>query len=379
SASLVDQLFLNENDIERFQSLFHHSARFNELDLLSIGEDHVFIIHRQLLLQDIHDYLTGSPKGLQRVFVNVDHHLSQPEIMPCNRYRALEDYVRDVLLPEIERRIKSWDQAEQSYQPLIVPNKLSLVTLTGWLLSYPVNYVLPGLGRRYSSGAGRRVGTADSDSDSEEFNDDGAEDEDEDQDNGRNALANQVLVVTRVNLQPNPEVEGLSHHCLLSFSYPSELAERFVDRSSPTPPSPLSPEVEKDEYQFESSSESLPTPSPSSSSFSMSSATSTTTTAATTASSTSVEEKEGEGSNAQEENEDEPSSSSSSCSSSMPLSRSLCSDTFDHNRPLPFRNPDIYAAGRSFLTQLHNRFQKQNIWKSWEVGQQSVVLPVVAM
>ncbi|KAG0364430.1 hypothetical protein BGZ54_007537 [Gamsiella multidivaricata] len=283
---------------------------------MAIGEDHVFIIHRQLLLQDVYDYLSGSTKGFQRVFVNVDYHLSQPEIMPANRYKALEDYIRGVLLPEVQYRIKSWDQAEQIYRPLAVPDRLSLVTLTGWLLSYPVNYVLPGHGRRYSSGGS---------SSSEALCDE--DEEDEDQDDGRNALANQSLVVTRVKLQPNERIEGLPEHCLLSFSYPSELAERCMDRSSPTPPSPLSPEIERDEYRFE-------TADPSSS----------------------------------------PAQGDVNLSSRLPSSES-----FDKSRLLPFNNADIDAAGRAFLTQLHNRFQKQSIWKAWEVGQQKVTLPVVAM
>ncbi|KAI1321049.1 hypothetical protein EDD11_008630 [Mortierella claussenii] len=339
SASLVDQLFLNKNDVDRIQSIFHHSARFNQLDLMSIGEDHVFIIHREMLLQDIHDYLSGSTMGLQRVFVNVDYHLPQPEIMPSNRYRALENYIRDVLLPEVQYRIKSWDQAEQCYSFLAVPDRLSLVTLTGWLLSYPINYVLPGHGRRYSSGGGGSISGIDL-SESEEMCDEDAEDEE--QDNGRNALANQALVVTRIHLQPNAAVEGLSAHCLLSFSYPAELAERCMDRSSSTPPSPLSPEVEKNEYRFETStSDESPT---------------------STLISNSRQRRR------KHENGD------------INLSPRLpSSDSFDHNRPLPFSNPDICAAGRSFLTELHSRFQKQSIWKAWEVGQQTVVLPVVAM
>ncbi|KAF9199155.1 hypothetical protein BGZ49_010763 [Haplosporangium sp. Z 27] len=324
SASLVDQLYLNENDINRIQSIFHHSASFNHLDLLSIGEDHVFIINRQMLLQDIHDYLSGSTKGLQRVFVNVDYHLSQPEIMPSNRYKALEDYIRDILLPEIQYRIKAWDQADQPYHPLPVPTKLSLVTLTGWLLSYPINYVFPAYGRRrFSSGS-------EESSDGKNHQD---EDDDDEQDSGRNALANQPLVVTRVKLQPNKNVEGLSDHCMLSFSYPSELAERTMDRSSVTPPSPLSPAVESDEYGF--------------------------------------------GVEVQNNNNNKNNKDSNG---NVELSPRLpSSESFDVDRPLPFNNPDICAAGRSFLTLLHNRFQKQTIWKAWEVGQQTVVLPVVAM
>ncbi|KAG0261845.1 hypothetical protein BG011_000608 [Mortierella polycephala] len=326
------------------------SVRFNHLDMLSIGEDHVFIIHRQLLLQDIHDYLSGSATGLQRVFVNVDYHLIQPEIMPGNRYKALEDYIREVLLPDVQCRIQSWDRAEQTYRPLAVPNRLSLVTLTGWLLSYPINYVLPGHGRRYSSGGSRPTTERglSTDSDVVHSYDDEEDEEDEDQDNGRNALANQALVVTRVQLEPSKKIEGLREHVLLSFSYPSDLAERSMDRSTPSPPSPLSPVVERDGYRFETASASA-----------------STTSLASTSTSTSTSSSSGDRSFV---------NGDSSLSPQLPSSAS-----FDQNRPLPFSNPDIGAAGRSFLTQLHNRFQKQNLWKTWQVGQQTVILPVVAM
>ncbi|KAF9152798.1 hypothetical protein BG015_004663 [Linnemannia schmuckeri] len=183
SAALIEQLYLNPNDIERFQSMFHHTTRFSHLDLLSIGSDHIFIIHRQLLLQDIHEYLSESEHGLHRVFINVDYLLSQPEILPGRRYEPLDKYLREHLLPDLEMRIQCWDQAELCYLPLPAPDHiddggttmtttavdtttttisestphteatatendparlgLSMVTLSGWLLGYPVNYVLP--------------------------------------------------------------------------------------------------------------------------------------------------------------------------------------------------------------------------------------------
>ncbi|KAK3812408.1 MAG: hypothetical protein JOS17DRAFT_762700 [Linnemannia elongata] len=245
--------------------------------------------------------------------------------MPANRYKALEDYIRNILLIDVQHRIQNWDQAEYCYQPLTVPDRLSLVTLTGWLLSYPINYVLPGHGRRYSSGSADSSSTSPS-----HYNED---EEDDEQDNGRNSLANQVLVVTRVHLEPNVDIEGLQEHCLLSFSYPSELAERCMDRNTPSPPSPLSPTVERGEYDFTTSDDEKKIP------------------------------------------------------RSIPFENGNCelsprlpsSESFDQERPLPFSNPDICAAGRSFLTQLHSRFLKQTIWKGWQVGQQNVVLPVVAM
>ncbi|KAF9539083.1 hypothetical protein EC957_005823 [Mortierella hygrophila] len=181
SAALIEQLYLKPNDIERIQSIFHHAARFNHLDLLSIGSDHIFIIHRQLLLQDIHEYLSESEQGLHHVFINVDYLLSQPKILPGRRYEPLDNYLKKYLLPDLEMRIRCWDQAELCFLPLPVPDRandgdtamttatvdttpatseltpctetimtdddtglgLSMVTLSGWLLGYPVNYVLP--------------------------------------------------------------------------------------------------------------------------------------------------------------------------------------------------------------------------------------------
>jgi hypothetical protein len=37
------------------------------------------------------------------------------------------------------------------------------------------------------------------------------------------------------------------------------------------------------------------------------------------------------------------------------------------------------VAGRSLLQVLHSRFLRQDVWKTWEVGQQTVTLPVVAL
>ncbi|KAF9310762.1 hypothetical protein BG003_008137 [Podila horticola] len=389
SASLIDQLYLNKNDIDRFQSLFHHA------NLLSIGEDHVFIIHRQLLLQDIQDYLSGSSQGLQRVFINVDYRLAKPEVMPNNRYRAMEDYIRQVLLPEVRHRIESWNDAEVTYNQLPVPNKkeLSLVTLTGWMLSYPVNYVLPcNATRRYQRWLAyqqqQQQSTTDADghdngydSDTEEQDEkttrDEDEDEDEDEDSGRNCLANQVLVVTRIHLEPNSEVEGLHNHCLLSFSYPAELAERWVDPSALSPESPLSPARPQRERDVEAQglvpedqislggidkydSDHEP----------------------------SQQEQEEQDQDQEAEPEYEPMpgayepcprTNKVRTTAPIPARRLPRSSTFRSDKQLPFSNPDICAAGRTFLGQFHTRFQKQAVWQSWEVGQESVTLPVVAM
>ncbi|GJJ71504.1 hypothetical protein EMPS_03854 [Entomortierella parvispora] len=318
----------------------------------------------------------------------------QPEIMPMNRYKALEDYIRDVLLPEVTARIQSWEQAEQFHNKLAVPSRLSLVTLTGWLLSYPINYVLPGHGRRYSSGTCGSAGCSPRyEGNMSQFPSlqsnilqspdpflsvDPDEEEDEDQDNGRNVLANQALVVTRVQLEPNERVDGLQEHCLLSFSYPAELAERLQDKTSPAPSSPLTPtvnalQISTDENGAGSSSVSsfrLPSALSSTASLhsNMSSASLSSLASATTTS------------NSMPRTKMDDDTTGSMLEDPQQLSPRLpSSESFDKNRPLPFSNPDICAAGRSFLTTLHARFHKQSLWKTWQVGQQTVTLPVVAM
>ncbi|KAF9381987.1 hypothetical protein CPB97_007396, partial [Podila verticillata] len=367
SASLVDQLFMNASDIERLQSIFHHTARFNHLDLLTIGEDHVFIIHRQLLLQDIHDYLSGSTKGLQRVFVNIDYHLSQPEIMPANRYKALEDYIRHVLLPNVQCRIQSWDLAEQSYEPLEVPHRLSIVTLTGWLLSYPISYVLPGHGRRYSSGTCSSTGALTYNSITlNECGQNCDDEEDEEQDDGRNALADRALVITSVRLGPNEQISELREHCFLSFSYPADLEQcgssGTMSSSSSSASSPQVSPLQFPRTNDDQCEEFLLTP-----------------TTPTPEDQQLDRRMLGLGMPTPPSNTASPSKQHHRWQPSELSPRLPSSEYFDMNRPLPFSNPDICAAGRSFLTVLHARFQKQQIWKTWQVGQQSVTLPVVAM
>ncbi|KAF9288003.1 hypothetical protein BGZ68_000958 [Mortierella alpina] len=321
SASLVDQLFLNDNDVARIESIFHHSSRFNQLDLLSIGQDHVFVVHRELLLQDIYDFLSFSPKGLQRVFVNVDYRLPQPEIIPGNRYKPLEDYLREVLLPEIKRRIATWDEAERVSRPLEVPVTLSMVTLVGWLSSYPVNYVHPTRERQEK----RKL-------EADENNDD--DDDDDDQDCGRNCLANQLLVITSVQLEPSETIHGLKDHLMMSFSYPAELAERFMDRSLLSPESPCSPCEPSDSRFIETEAfRNLP---------------------------------EGDGSERQVDDDDDDDDD----------------QEFVDASDAEFTEPEADAEDDSSFSKASAQGSAMNsntVWKAWEVGQEKVTLPVVAM
>lgn len=253
-----------------------------------------------------------------------------------------------------------------------MPHRLSIVTLTGWLLSYPINYVLPGHGRRYSSGTCSSSGALTYNSIIlDECTQNCDDEEDEEQDDGRNALADQALVITSVRLGPNEQISELREHCFLSFSYPAELAERCGPcdsvssvSSSTSSPLVLPLQLGSGMNSNDQGEEFLLTP-----------------TTPTPEQGQGMDRKMGTGMPTPPSNTSPPSMSKSQHRSSpSELSPRLpSSEYFDMNRPLPFSNPDICAAGRSFLTVLHSRFQQQQIWKTWQVGQQSVTLPVVAM
>ncbi|KAK3819017.1 MAG: hypothetical protein J3Q66DRAFT_181187 [Benniella sp.] len=419
SASLVEQLLLKENDIERIQSFFHHTARFNQLDLLRIGQDHVFIIHRELLLEDIRNYLKRSSKGLQRVFVNVDHHLPQPEVLPRNRYRVLEEYITDELLPEIQDRVECWDQADRPNRSLPTPSNVSMITLTGWLLGYPVVYVFPlkSASRKRSTRSGleaegrkHRLHEQKQWDVPGEYLDDETAPEDNEDDSSLNCLANQILVVTKVHLEPSSKVEGLSNHCLASFSYPFELAERWMDRTKVSPQSPCTTPLmphsptndhrdkrdegveEERSYNYDSdniadacdveyppSSETLLLnikPAPMTSEVvrtldgNMGSIVNPPLLPSPLHPYSQSQPQDNTGRGLHE---------ASFISSPSPSSGSTPSFMSSPQLLTPFNNPDIHAAGRSFLHQLHIRFQNQTIWKTWQVGQQPITLPVVHM
>ncbi|KAI1303532.1 hypothetical protein EDD11_005333 [Mortierella claussenii] len=410
SASLIDQLYLSQNDVERFQSMFHHYEQFQHLDVLSVGLDHIFIIHRELLLQDIRKYLYGSYRGLQRVFVNVDYRLEKPEVMPENRCPELEKYIYEALEPEIHFRIATWDQAEHCHQPLPIPDHVSLVTLTGWILGYPVIYVVPHHNRDQNQHRNHHgiLGEDALGKDAENDNDD---DGDDDDNHGRNCLSNQSLVVTRVQLEPTEQCEGLQDFCLLSFSYPMDLAEQWMKLAEETKPeSPCTArsrdnekEESDDDDEFVDASNAEFTQSDRDTPATLFSTATTRASASlwkntirrssSSLSSSSSDLAPDSMSSAKLKHVDDsttysPTAAAASTSPDLVAAPVLQGNSrsdreerkvYDGQRRLPFSDPDICAAGRAFLHQLHSRFQKQNVWKAWEVGQQTVNLPVVAM
>ncbi|KAF9182086.1 hypothetical protein BGZ50_005131 [Haplosporangium sp. Z 11] len=417
-------------------------------DLLQIGTDYTYIIHRDLLLHDIQGYLSRSSKGRQQVFINADYRLSQPEILTDNRFRPLEEYVQNTLLPAIKVRIGSWDQAEQTHAVLPVPDTFPMVTLNGWLSGCPVNYVLP-------MPSNTPVHEEDKNplAQLSIYDRDGDEDEDE---QGRNCLGNQDLVVTTVQLEPSEHVEGLKDYSMMRFFYPANLAEKLMLSPVLSPATDLTDSSEdnserqdgrdddndddddNDEYVDASDAEYVSSTadnsagpmtnndttanqpslvqSPTSPTNASSTATALSTGAAKVMATTDTicppdcdpdcmpgffpirsspqyqrnQQVPQQQSNSQSRSEQylqsstpEPSPSSSSTSiinNIRPrLHRLPSSELFDLDMdyPLPFRNTDISAAGRSFLHQLHMRFREQTVWKAWEVGQETVNLPIV--
>jgi len=258
------------------------------------------------------------------------------------------------------------------------------------------------------------------------------DDDDDDDDNaGRNCLANQALVVTRVQLEPSDTIDGLRDHCLLSFSYPAELAERFTSRDQPTPNSPLTPsapgsptlssaaalevdkdlgldgndfnneadnddadddefvdalssEEEEDAMKGEENNSTSKIPSRRRSSVGASSKLTSEERARRSSASVpfSLDKSSQQRASPEDRSFEQQDRDPSTCCNTNDVDgirRGSNSATYDENKEFPFSDPDICAAGRSFLHQLHSRFQKQTVWKTWQVGQQTVTLPVVAV
>ncbi|KAF8921669.1 hypothetical protein BGZ58_004037 [Dissophora ornata] len=247
-------------------------------------------------------------------------------------------------------------------------------------------------------------------------------DEDDEEDCGRNCLANQLLVVTKVQLEPSDDIDDLTDHCLLSFSYPADLAEQCIDRTNPTPESPVAStpdyddedEDEDQEFVDASDVEYCESDQECNAAF-------LATLAMTTedihvyddfvpeckpvammannldpSASYLKPQPQANGelriktSTPYDRLQDDITPTNASSPSiqrrqeDLPLHHLSGSDCYNKKGrplppPVPPRNPDLHAAGRSFLHQLHTRFQKQTVWKAWEVGQQKVILPVVAM
>jgi hypothetical protein len=330
-----------------------------------------------------------------------------------------------------------------------------MITLTGWLLGYPVVYVFPLKSASRKRSTQLRLDAAGREDWFQEqkqwdvpgeYLDDETEPEDNDDDSSLNCLANQILVVTKVHLEPSSKVEGLSNHCLTSFSYPFELAERWIDRTKVSPQSPCitplmphSPtndhrdkrdEGVEEESSYNHGSDDIADasdleypPSPETLLLNVKPAPMTSEVVHTldgnmdsivSASlppnpSHPYSQSQPQGFSGRRLHEtsfiSSPSPSSRSTPSSMsspqlltpsrapllkrrmrkgekrlyPVGYLQSPSDIDKGQMTPFNNPDIHAAGRSFLHQLHIRFQNQTIWKTWQVGQQPITLSVVHM
>ncbi|KAG0001559.1 hypothetical protein BGZ79_004502 [Entomortierella chlamydospora] len=429
SASLIECLTLNEKDIAVFLSLFRQASvkGLHNLDILTIGSnDNNFVIHRGLLLQDIQEYLSHNPKSIRRLFVDVNHRLAKPEILPGNRCLLLEEYVRDILKPEIESRVTSCQREGFRRNRLPTPSKISNVTLTEWLLSYPIIYVLPktcAMAPKQKQQQERYPGsfpyeTGNGKHERGDGGDDGDDDEEEDDEGacGRNCLADRDLVVTNVRLEPNKDVEGLTDHSMISFSYPAHLAESCQTIEFPPKPSErtrggiIGDGIDDDgdddvfvdasdvEYQSRSGSLNLSTLKkplepdcfPDSVHLSQNNPPEHPSDPYKTH---HYQPQPQSNSRVTRRNlSEEPHSllvreQLSALKEKLQLQKAVehasmpASDSYNRvesESPFPKRE-DVFTAGRSFLLQMHHRFKRQQVFKTWEVDQQTVNLPVVGL
>ncbi|KAF9933892.1 hypothetical protein FBU30_004060 [Linnemannia zychae] len=480
SASLIEQLYLTPNDIERIQSIFHHSKRFNHLDLLSIGDDHIYIIFRTLLLQDINEYLSESDHGIRRVFINVDYMLLQPTMLPGRKYEPLDNYLKNTLLPDLYMRIQCWDQAELCYLPLLTPDRydidksyddnnniydkntnntrttqgeqnsqskktksmeaddaigeLSMVTLSEWILGYPIIYVVPTVARMMARKQAERAAkglqkTVD----------------DEMEDSSHNNLANKLIVKTKIMLQRNEAICGLKEHCLLSFTYPAALMgqsdtetevssacllpnapKRFSlsDCSSTEPilnhfgtasvqnpprneeasfasvmpgalPNTSSPMITPLESIYLATQSSLPQPKPSAPSITQFSQSGNSTSPPIRSSpfrrlvsrhlfDIAPDNGHEEFSSSTQQHsfrpnylQDDKQNRQQNNSDSRKYDKKETQEE-DHSL-LPPSRQEICAAGQAMMKVLHTRFWQQDVWMNWQIGQDTFTLPVVPL
>ncbi|KAF9202079.1 hypothetical protein BGZ49_007748 [Haplosporangium sp. Z 27] len=346
--------------------------------------------------------------------------------MPENRCQLLEEYVEEVLRPEIEARVISWQREGFTRNCVPAPTKISNVTLSGWLLNFPVTYVLPR--------------SCPKEKEQRRLHHESSDDDEDDNECGRNCLADRELVVTHVQLEPSKGVKGLKDHCLMSFSYPAHLAEFCKHSSNHTTESPCKlkasrrrsyPSYDDDELEdhdddndvyvdasdvaYRSRSGSM------ANSHESINSKSTPTIPSVVGANYKEPDPMFAGDNPSKTNKssteypgDDPyqtqthsqqtyqprpqlqaNGRSISLSDHIPQQSSntrVKSGVMEHEPvpvaeycgrvgselPLP-SNEDVYTAGRSFLQQMHNRFQDQRVWKAWEVGQQNVTLPVVGL
>ncbi|KAF9106098.1 hypothetical protein BGX27_009321 [Mortierella sp. AM989] len=392
-----------------FQDALQLVKGFHHLDILSVGDENNYIIHREHLLSDINEYLSFSTKGLRRLFVNVDYKLEKPEIMPGNRCPLLEDYVREVLKPEVESRVISWQREGFRRTLLPAPTTISTFTFSGWLLSYPVTYVLPMMACHKSPSKALSQQELGNDSDDEDENA-----------CGRNCLANCELIITNVQLEPSTSVKDLKDHCLMSFSYPLLLSEFCTNATESLCKSLASGGRINDDHDHDDDDDGddndvfVDASDVEYRSRSGSAATSIASNPIAPCPAADVEPgcisdstlpKSSKSSTDQFKTEQDYQPQPQS--NSGPTGRSLSRDSIHQQSealkakqskvmdpelpkvsnyygrvgsilPVP-THEDVFTAGRSFLQQMHNRFQNQNVWKAWEVGQQTVCLPVVGL
>ncbi|KAF9434115.1 hypothetical protein BGZ76_008530 [Entomortierella beljakovae] len=424
SAILIDCLTLSDQDVAKFLSLFGQMKGFHNLDILRIGEEHTYIIHREQLLNDIHVYLSNASTGFRRLLVNVDYRLEKPEIIPGNQYPLLKEYIQDVLKPEIESRVINWQRTDYYRKSLPMPENLNMVTVSGWIVGNPVLYIIPHSDQQQSKRRPSCSAGAGADNIKEE--------DEECHECGRNCLANQDLIITRIHLAPKRKFKGLSDHCLMSFSYPAGLSEFCKNAQNLTTESPCvlsenystyreagnsgsesdsnsdyDSDSDNDNDEFVDAVEYVQAATSSESEVTVSPAATATATEPPTYS-TLVDKL------LEAEVDPNPMPASSMAdTNSMPASTMIdphingpqpqsnsglqTKTLHAHENPIDSEpelrdlgrfksksllipcNEDIYTVGRSYLKEIHHRFQTQSTWRVWEVDQETVRFPVVGL
>ncbi|KAJ2957850.1 hypothetical protein NQZ79_g6504 [Umbelopsis isabellina] len=129
-AHLVDVAFLTNKDVS---DLMRGLEAFGDICVLHIGNDYTFICHRQLLRNHLAGYkeMANPPP----YYVCIDEALQAPTMQ--NSCAPLYAFIRDQLQPFLssEDRFFHFENTPAC-----------MISLTGWLLEYPVIYVQSGEG-----------------------------------------------------------------------------------------------------------------------------------------------------------------------------------------------------------------------------------------
>lgn len=138
-ASGVKRGFLNDYFVASdaswvsFLNSLHQEEGFKELMLISLDDNLKYVVHRTWSIQEIQDHLQHGLR--QNVFIDISKFLQSPKIC-STRQPALE-----FALTELKSQLEKMDPVAHPILAFILPQQISLIALSGFLIGYPVVFI----------------------------------------------------------------------------------------------------------------------------------------------------------------------------------------------------------------------------------------------